>query len=354
VEQVPVFGHKEEDQPVDKPEQLPVEVLLLQLAGLQAIAKSLVRLMGNESCAEILKRLLNADTQLIECAPSICLRLLGPLFEPAGFRAILGSAFKPRLVANHPQQAEVRVGFTFKDSFEVEFDVGLAREAGVVAQDEELEAVRNKGPKIVFGAVEELLHHSVRTRLAGALDALLAALVEIGAEAHKMDGHLVILTLPYVRNGVGLFVDLEGAGAEQAAVPQLLKELKQPPLASQRGAEVRCRQSRLGLAEAGPQGEEASPGAADGFVEFLAGTEVVVLRFEAGQVRSLHEPAEKVGGEQSALGADIEEGLAMAHVRPPSLASEAAHRFPRCLVGAAPQREGCPSPWRRCERGGGR
>ena len=107
VEQVSVFGDEEENQPVDQPEQLAIVVLLLQLAGLEAITKSLVRLVGNEAGAKILKSLLNADTQLIEGAASVGLRLLGPLFEPAGFWTVLCSAFKPRLVADHPKQTEV-------------------------------------------------------------------------------------------------------------------------------------------------------------------------------------------------------------------------------------------------------
>ena len=44
-------------------------------------------------------------------------------------------------MADHPEQTEVRVGLAFEDAFEVEFDIGLAREAGVVAEDEELQTV---------------------------------------------------------------------------------------------------------------------------------------------------------------------------------------------------------------------
>ena len=46
VEQVPVLGHEEEDQPVDQPEQLAIEVLLLQFTGLETLAEVLVCLMG--------------------------------------------------------------------------------------------------------------------------------------------------------------------------------------------------------------------------------------------------------------------------------------------------------------------
>jgi hypothetical protein len=78
----------------------------------------------------------------------------------------------------------------------------------------------------------------VRAGLAGTLDTLLAPFVDIGAKAHKMDGNLVVLALPDVRDGVGLLVDLEGGGADETAIPQFLEELKKPSLASECGAEV--------------------------------------------------------------------------------------------------------------------
>ena len=72
-------------------------------------------------------------------------RLSVPALTRASSQQVSGrslrSAFETRLVANHPQQTEVRVGFAFKDAFEVELDVGLAREARVVAEDEELQTV---------------------------------------------------------------------------------------------------------------------------------------------------------------------------------------------------------------------
>ena len=76
VEQIPVFGHEEEDQPVDQPKQLAVEVLLLQFTGLETLAEILVCLMRDESGAEVLKSLLDTDAKLVECPTPVCLCLL--------------------------------------------------------------------------------------------------------------------------------------------------------------------------------------------------------------------------------------------------------------------------------------
>jgi hypothetical protein len=65
VKKIPILGHEEEDHSVDEPKQLPVEILLLQLASLETNAKSLVRLVGDESGSKVLERLLNADAQLV-------------------------------------------------------------------------------------------------------------------------------------------------------------------------------------------------------------------------------------------------------------------------------------------------
>src|ERR1035441_5134753 len=102
----------------------------------------------------------------------------------------------------------------------------------------------------MFGSVQILLNHPMRARLAGSLDALLTALVQIGTEAHKVDRHLIILARPDVRDGVSLPVDLDRAGDDQATVAKLLEELKEPPLASEGCAEISRRQRSLCLSKA--------------------------------------------------------------------------------------------------------
>ena len=44
-------------------------------------------------------------------------------------------------MAEHPKEAEVRIRLAFKDPFEIELHICLTCEAGVVSQDEQLEAI---------------------------------------------------------------------------------------------------------------------------------------------------------------------------------------------------------------------
>ena len=163
MKQVSILGDEEENQPIDEAEQLTVEFLLLQLAGLETIAKILIGLVANEPGPQVFNSLLDTDSQLVEGATPICFRLFGPDFKPAGRRAVLCSTFQPGLVTYQPEETEVRKGFAFEDAFEVEFDMGLAREAGVVSKDKELEAIRDQGPQVLCRAVHEFLNHTVGT-----------------------------------------------------------------------------------------------------------------------------------------------------------------------------------------------
>jgi hypothetical protein len=83
---------------------------------------------------------------------------LRPLLEPALLR-LLG--FHTALVAEEPEESEVGVDLAVHHPGEVDFDVGLAGEALVVAEDAELEAVRDEAPEVAFVAVQELLEEAV-------------------------------------------------------------------------------------------------------------------------------------------------------------------------------------------------
>src|SRR5437868_7198710 len=143
----------------------------------------------------------------------------------------------------------------------------------------------------------------MRARFAGSLDALFTPLVQIGTEADKVDRHLVILTLPEMRDGVSLPVDFDRCGDDQATVTKLLEELEEPPLASEGGAEIGGRQRSLCLSKSQPKRYQAGPGTADGFVELLPGPEVIVLGLEPGQVCALHQAAEQIGRKKCAFSA---------------------------------------------------
>jgi hypothetical protein len=85
-------------------------------------------------------------------------------------------------------------------------------------------------------------------------------------------------------NGVILIVDPVGTGRKQTTVPEFLEQLEKPLLTGKASAEIPRGKACPAFLEAKPQGLEAGPGSADGLVELLSGTQVIVLGLEAGQI----------------------------------------------------------------------
>ena len=71
-------------------------------------------------------------------------------------------------MAQEPEQGEVGVDLAGHHRFEVELDVGLAGQAGVVAQDAQAAPVGEEAPEVVIRLVQELLDEAVRAGAAGA------------------------------------------------------------------------------------------------------------------------------------------------------------------------------------------
>jgi hypothetical protein len=83
VEQAPIFGNEEENEPVDQPEKGTIEVLLVQVALSELLTKRLVAGMTEETAAEGCNGGLHSGAQLVESARALLRSGLGPLFQPA-------------------------------------------------------------------------------------------------------------------------------------------------------------------------------------------------------------------------------------------------------------------------------
>lgn len=117
--------------------------------------------MREEPPAQGLDGLLDTHTEILESASSLLPGGFRPLLEPAFERLLRLDA---RLVAQEPEHSEIGVDLPLHHPGEIEFDVRLTSEALVVPQDPKDVTVRDESPNVVLGAVQELLHESVRAR----------------------------------------------------------------------------------------------------------------------------------------------------------------------------------------------
>lgn len=83
-------------------------------------------------------------------------------------------------MTHQPQERKLSVELASHHAFQVELDVGGAAQAGVVAEEAELQAVADEAPGVVAGAVEKLLHRAMRAALglAGAVAPAVQPLAE--------------------------------------------------------------------------------------------------------------------------------------------------------------------------------
>ena len=108
---------------------------------------------------------------------SRCRSVLGPLRDPR---------LEPSAVGEVPEQGEIGVCLFSEDRLEVELQIGVAGERGVVAQQTQRPAVADDAPQPVRGAIQELLEQAVR-RLPGGAHHPAAAAVERHVSANQME-----------------------------------------------------------------------------------------------------------------------------------------------------------------------
>ena len=146
VQQVAVLGGEQKDQPIDEAEELAEEVRQRQLAGAQLLAQRAILGMRQEAVAEAEQRRLDAVAQLVAGGDALLLARLAPALERAvGWRRA-GSA-EAAGMDQQPQRGEVGEVLALEDAAQVGFDIGRAREAGIVAHEAQAHAVRSTGPR---------------------------------------------------------------------------------------------------------------------------------------------------------------------------------------------------------------
>ncbi|HWQ34037.1 MAG TPA: hypothetical protein VNQ79_14400 [Blastocatellia bacterium] len=279
-EQFAVFGHEEKEQPVHEPQQLAVIILLVEFALAQTPEQHLIGRVREEAASERFDRLFDAAAQGFERARALFLGGLRPLLQPARFDSFAFAHLNARLVAEEPQQREVGVQLAVHHRFEVEFDIGLPRQADVVAQDAQLQSVRDEAPQVRFRTVEQFLHHSVR-RDAGRSRYACRAFVKLHFRADQMNRRL----LPGVRDGIASAINLDGFRGLQPAIPEFTEERQQPLFARQCGAGISRGQRRERFLKNCPRAEQPVPGLVDRFVKSDIADEVVILRRQSFELR---------------------------------------------------------------------
>ena len=179
-------------------------------------------------------------------------------------------------MAEQPQQHEIGIDLTREHRFQVEFEIRLAGQAGVIAQDTQAQPIGDQPPQALIVTVEQLLHQAVRAG-SGSPSHTGGAPVQVNPAAHQVDGHI----RPTVRDGVSLALDLDGFGCRQPPIAQLLEERQQPAFTRQRGAGSPSFEPVLAGLEGCPGSLQAVPRAVDRLVELLTWGEVVALRRQA-------------------------------------------------------------------------
>ena len=96
--------------------------------------------------AEAQQRGLDAVAQVVARGDALLLAGLAPAFERAVGRRRAGQA-EAAGVDQQPQRGEIGEGFALEDAAQVGFDIGGAREAGVVAHEAQVDAVGSTGPR---------------------------------------------------------------------------------------------------------------------------------------------------------------------------------------------------------------
>ncbi len=188
-------------------------------------------------------------------------------------------------------------------------DVGRAREAGVVAQDAQREAVADDGPERGVAGVERLLRQhegAAPARFAGGGVGVAKALggaVQRLVEAGQHQGH--VAAVAGVADGVALPGVQGGGAARGVGKVQHVAQQGQQPLAEGERVGVRVRALAQGL-EVAPEGERDLEVARDLVAQLQAlGDAVVRLGLLAGLgVGQQREAGELFGGDEAAFDAD--------------------------------------------------
>ncbi len=165
----PVLDGGKEDEAVDEAQQLLEEGLPVvgALGVLQGAAQRRVGRVRQEPGAQLAQGLGDLVAQPAAHGDAGLLAGGAPVLPGAVGRRRIGRA-EAAGVGEQPEGAEVGEQFLLEDRFEVDLDIGGARQAGVVAQDAQHEAVADDGPERRVARVERLLRQHEGAAAAGA------------------------------------------------------------------------------------------------------------------------------------------------------------------------------------------
>ncbi len=166
VEHPALLGGEQEDEPVDEAQQLLEERLRREVAGrLKSAARSaLFSGCATKPCPSASSASSTPRRRLSRARVPCSAAGAAPGLQRALGRRLFCAA-EAGLVQEQPEGGEVGVALLLEDAREVGLDPRGAREARVVAEEPQREAVARDAPEGLVGGVEKLLHETERAAL---------------------------------------------------------------------------------------------------------------------------------------------------------------------------------------------
>ena len=260
MQQSPVLGGDQQNQPINQPQQLLEVVLGRQGLVIERLSQHGVGRVRQEAIAQLPQRLGDASPQVGQCPLAHLLRLAAPLLQD---RRLLGalrahSGAKARSVGQQPQGDKVGVALLLEDASQVSLDIGGPGQAGVIAQDPDGVAIGDDAPLGGMAGVEIFLQRGMRGAAPAFRRITEVALVQVGTVRGQQDRGVAQLVSQretafidgFAGHGLHL-LKTQHAGKERQQ-PEIERELVRPG--------VRARRAHLVVR---PQGRGDAPKAAD-------------------------------------------------------------------------------------------
>lgn len=192
MQQAAIFRHKQENESIDKAEQLAEELRQRQFAAGDAGSESAVFRTCEEAIAQGEERSFDSVTKAIPCDQALARSGVAPTFERAvgdGRSWCAESGGVEKL----PDGGEVGEILALEDLAEIDLDEGRPGEAGVIAHQAEAVAVGAKAPLGVCGLVEPILQGRGGGESAAFADEVGAGAVQVVRRRDHDDRHAAFL-----------------------------------------------------------------------------------------------------------------------------------------------------------------
>jgi len=207
---------------------------------------------------------------LIQSAGSLFLCGPGPAFQPALLQAF---TLNPGLMADQPQQREIGICLSLHHGFEVEFHISMAREAGIVTQDAQPQAVRDKSPQVSIRTIQEFLDQAMRACLSRTCHASGSA-IQIHPATDQVNGDIA----PLMGDRVFLALYFNGLAGAETTVAKFLKQGQKPPFARGGCGGIAIGEIGNCRPKGGPGSQKVVPGFVDCLVQSSFSGQMVIFR----------------------------------------------------------------------------